>query len=249
MMIKSACHLHSTWSYDGQWSLHKIAKFFSRLGIKVLLMTEHDSGFNESRWLGYRKECKEISNNRLTVVPGMEYSDKTNTIHVLAWGDMPFLGSGTKTGRLLRLISKHKGVSVLAHPGCRDAWKLIDPSWFEYLSGIEVWNRKSDGFSPNQKSVELFLRNKELVPIAGLDFHCWRQLFPLWVNFDMSSPMTEQNVISAIREKRCCSSALAAPLSYFLEGRAAKCARLSERVRKSILQRLRSLSKNSDTVI
>ncbi|MEX0746110.1 MAG: hypothetical protein WD118_10960, partial [Phycisphaeraceae bacterium] len=91
--ITAAVHMHSDWSYDGEWPLDRLAACFARRGCRVLLMSEHDRGFDEARWQAYRQACQAASTDRLLLVPGMEYSDPTNTIHILTWGEAPFLGA------------------------------------------------------------------------------------------------------------------------------------------------------------
>src|SRR5258708_38741116 len=101
MKVLAACHVHSAWSYDGSWSLQDLSAKFSRHGCRVLMMTEHDRGFSASRLAEYREACAQASSDRLLVVPGIEYSDPTNRIHVLVWGKIPFLGEGLPTGEML----------------------------------------------------------------------------------------------------------------------------------------------------
>src|SRR5690242_19858994 len=126
-MIKAACHIHSDWSYDGKWPLGELAKEFARRGYRVLMMTEHDRGFSETRWFEYRKACAQASSIDILVVPGIEYSDADNTVHVLTWGPLPFLGENIPTGELLAKVKAANGVAVLAHPNRKEAWKQFQP--------------------------------------------------------------------------------------------------------------------------
>src|SRR3972149_9218864 len=98
MKIAVACHVHSNWSYDGSWPLEKLAPEFSARGYRVLMMTEHDRGFSEQKWRQYREKCAQVCSEKILVVPGIEYSDATNVVHVLTWGDVPFLGEKLPTG-------------------------------------------------------------------------------------------------------------------------------------------------------
>src|SRR6185312_13160507 len=95
--VRVAAHVHSEWSYDGTWSLSRIATTFARLGYRAVLLAEHDRGFDDERWLAYRAACQQASNWNLLLVPGIEYSDPANTVHVPVWGDIPFLGEGVET--------------------------------------------------------------------------------------------------------------------------------------------------------
>src|ERR1700712_2779814 len=132
MLISVACHVHSSWSYDGSWSLTTIASEFGRRGYRVVMMTEHDRGFTEARRLEHRKACAEASTDQVLIVSGIEYSDASNTVHVLTWGEISFLGEGIETIELLKMVRASDGVAVLAHPSRRSAWKLYRSDWSEY---------------------------------------------------------------------------------------------------------------------
>src|SRR5208337_4178720 len=142
MQVLAACHVHSAWSYDGSWTLDALSKKFSNRGYRVLMMTEHDRGFSEARLCEFREACAKASAEKILVLPGIEYSDSENRIHVLVWGQVPFLGEGLPTGEMLEKVRAARGFAVLAHPSRRDAWKSFEPAWSDRLLGIEVWNRK-----------------------------------------------------------------------------------------------------------
>ena len=92
--IRVAAHVHSSWSYDGRWSLSQIAATFGRLGYDAILLAEHDRGFDAERWSAYRRACADASTESMLLVPGLEYSDASNSVHVPVWGDVPFFGEG-----------------------------------------------------------------------------------------------------------------------------------------------------------
>ncbi len=94
--IRVASHVHSDWSYDGRWSLEELAAGFARRGYHAVLMAEHDRGFDDARWAEYRQTCAQAS-REILLVPGIEYSDPTNSVHVPVWGDIPFIGEGLET--------------------------------------------------------------------------------------------------------------------------------------------------------
>src|SRR3974377_1172913 len=168
--VPAAVHVHSEWSYDARWSLAKLASAFERRGCSVILAAEHDRDFSEERFQEYRRDCAAVSSDKFLIVPGIEYSDPTNTTHVLVWGDVPFIGEGLPTGDLLAAAHALGGIAVLAHPWRKDAWSTFDPEWTQYLFGIELWNRKSDGWCP-EKRVALTLKRSSLLPFVSLDFH------------------------------------------------------------------------------
>jgi len=199
--VLAACHVHSELSYDGSYTLEALSNKFSRAGYRVLLMTEHDRGFSPKRLRQLRELCDAASTSDLLVIPGIEYSDASNQVHILVWGDVPFLGENLPTRETLRGVKEAGGVAVFAHPFRRNAWQRFEPSWGDALAGIEVWNRKYDGFAPNRIAQEL-QRSAGAIPFVGLDFHTQRQSFPLAMAMDIDSTVTEQSVLDCIRARR-----------------------------------------------
>lgn len=213
MEVLAACHLHSKWSYDGSWDIETLAVRFSRRGCRVLLMTEHDRGFSAWRLDEYRRTCARASSANILVVPGVEYSDANNCVHVLVWGSVPFLGEGRPTMEVLEAARAANGLAVLAHPSRRNAWKYFDPSWISLLSGIEVWNRKYDGWAPGRRARSL-LHQAGVVPFVGLDFHTWRQSFPLTMTLELDSVISEEAVLGCLRSRRCHPRAFGISLTH-----------------------------------
>lgn len=204
--LKAVLHAHSTWSYDGVWSLHSIATLYGALGIQAVLMTEHDTGFNPSSFEAYREDCARSSTSRCVLIPGIEYSSPDNGIHILTWGLHRFLAEHRPVDHTLKAIQDAGGVAVFAHPSRRDAWQHFDDTWIPYLSGIELWNRKSDGFNMSSHALEL-LKRTHLPPIVGTDFHRLRQMWPLTQVFDIDPEMTlphtiETEITKTLRERR-----------------------------------------------
>jgi len=214
-VIKAACHIHSEWSYDGKWPLAKLVAEFGRRGYDVLLTTEHDRSFTEARLLEYRHACAQASSENVRIVPGIEYSDVDNIVHVLVWGSVPFLGEALSTPELLEKVKTAGGIAVLAHPSRKKAWKRFDPEWVPNLLGIEVWNRKTDGWAPS-KSAAALLNKTSLLPFVGTDFHTPRQFFPLTTELEIQSPVTETSVLECLKSRRCRATALNMSLEEFL---------------------------------
>jgi hypothetical protein len=200
-VIKAACHIHSDWSYDGKWSLSRVAAEFGRRGYRVLLMTEHDRGFSEVRLFEYREACTRASSEQVIVVPGIEYSDASNTVHILTWGPVPFLGEALPTAELLETVKAASGIAVLAHPSRKEAWKKFESQWVPNLLGIEIWNRKTDGWAPSKTAAPL-IQGTSLLPFVGMDFHTRRQFFPLSTELQISGPVNEHLVLECLRSRR-----------------------------------------------
>lgn len=196
--IRTAVHLHTDWSYDGSLTLDQLAEGLAKRKYRAALMTEHDRGFDQTRWTEYQTACRAASRDDLLLVPGIEYSDPENRVHILVWGeDIGFFGEGLETLDLLRMASEHDAVAVMAHPWRRGAWERFTPEWAEHLVGIELWNRKSDGFAPSEQAAELIARH-ELWPVASLDFHRPRQFFPLSMQLEAVNCDAE-SLIGAMR--------------------------------------------------
>jgi len=206
-----------------------------------MLMTEHDRGFTVERLLEYREACARTTSEKILLVPGIEYSDAANRVHVLVWGPVPFLGEGLPTSSMLEAVRRAGGLAVLAHPSRRDAWKSFEPSWAERLLGIEAWNRKYDGWTPS-KTAPALLQSFDAVPFVGLDFHTWRQSFPLGMALELQSEVSEAAVLESLRSRRCRAEALGIPLEHGMLRKALPVLKLAEKSRRvgaSIVRRAR----------
>lgn len=232
MEILAVCHVHSSWSYDGSWSLEALSDKFSQRGCRVLMMTEHDRGFSEERLKEYRRACSQASSDKILVVPGIEYSDAANRVHVLVWGPVPFLGEGLPTGEMLKAVKDAHGVAVLAHPSRRSAWQCFSPEWADHLLGIEVWNRKYDGWAPSETAPTL-LRQTDAIRFVGLDFHTQRQSFPLAMAMDVEGGVTGETIIDCLHARRCSPRAFGAPLGREIFRKALPMMRIAERSRRT----------------
>ncbi len=176
--MRIVLHAHSEWSYDGSWTLPALARLFGRMGADAVLMTEHDTGFDPARFGEYRAACAAASTSACRLVPGIEYSSPDNAVHILTWGLTEFLAESRPTLETLERAAGQGGAAVLAHPARREAWRLFDPAWIPLLSGIELWNRKTDGVAPGAEARRL-LAETGLPPTVGMDFHRSRHLWPL----------------------------------------------------------------------
>lgn len=179
------------------------------------MMTEHDQGFTPSRYHEYRDACARASSSEMLVVPGIEYSDAANRVHVLVWGEVSFLGNALPTIEVLERTAAADGVAVLAHPTRKDAWKCFEPWWADKLAGIEMWNRKYDGWAQSTTASAL-LEATATLPFVGLDFHTRRQSFPLGMVLDVEMDVSEQRVLECLRLGRCHPRVFGLPLSHKL---------------------------------
>lgn len=202
-LLKVVLHAHSTWSYDGRWTLSQIAEFFGARGVDAVMMSEHDTGFDPSSFQLYCSECSAASSKKCTLIPGIEYSSPDNDIHILTWGLDRFLAEHRPVLETLKRVKEANGVAVFAHPIRRGAYQKFDDAFVPYLDGIEVWNRKSDGVAPGSEAKALVARTG-LPATVGVDFHRLRHYWPLFhqIEIEIESTDLEGELVRAIREKR-----------------------------------------------
>lgn len=204
MRARIVLHAHSTWSYDGHWSVEKLARTVSGFGANVLMMTEHSQLFDHARMAEYRAECHAASGPRIRVIPGMEYSTERNETHILTWGVDDYLGEELSVDTILDAVARANGIAIFAHPNRRDVWKKFDPAWAKKLYAMEAWNRKSDGLAPSEPAMRLIAQHG-LAPVVSLDFHRRRQLFPLYNVLEAPDDLLsrdESAIVELIRTSR-----------------------------------------------
>jgi hypothetical protein len=234
-VVRAAVHVHSDWSYDGTWPLDRLVEAFQRRGYAAVLMAEHDRGFDENRWSAYVEACALASRPGFVVVPGMEYSDAENAVHVAVWGAQSFLGAGLNTLDLLRRTAAVGGVSMLAHPGRRSAWHRLEPECFRLLFGVETWNRKYDGWAPSAEADAVLRTRRGLVELGGLDFHTARQFFPLSLSIDCEIPSSTASILEALKHRRCTSRMFFLDIARTRRGALLRVARGAESLRRGLL--------------
>ena len=242
MRALAAPHVHSAWSDDASWSLSDIADGFRRRGYRGVLLSEHSRAFVEADLGAYHAACAEASTPELLLVPGIEYNDPENLVHITVWGDVPFFGHTPQISDLLPRVSGAGGVSVLAHPWRRDAWKRFDPRWADHLTAVEVWNRKYDGLAPNRRALNL-ARQAGLAPFASLDFHTSRQFFPLGMELllDDAEPVNPQSIYKALRNRAFEPRAFNRPARHFAGGPGLLALEAVEHSRRLVRKPLRGL--------
>jgi hypothetical protein len=236
--VIAAPHVHSTWSYDGRWTLADLARGFHRRGYDAVLTAEHDRGWNAARWAEYRSACVEASAAGALLVPGIEYADADDTVHVAVWGDLPFLGEGEESGRLVERAAQLGAVCVLAHPERRAAWRRLAPAVLESLAGVELWNRKYDGWAPGRAGRALAGKDG-LRAFVGLDFHTARQFFPLALALEVEGEPTVESIYATLREGRFEATAFGLPAGRWVSQPTLTIARSAERIRRPVARRIR----------
>ncbi len=232
-IVKAAFHVHSEWSYDAKLPLGEVAALFRRHRYDAVFMCEHDRGFSAERLRAYVAACEEASLDGPLLVPGIEYADAEDRVHIPVWGPVPFLGEGVPTTGLLQAVAEHNGVSVLAHPLRRDAWEIVDPDWLQRCTGIEIWTRKWDGWAPNRRACQ-WAADAGLVGVAALDLHRPGQIFPLAMELEIAAPLTVEACVDALRQG-CCHAVIGGlPAAPLTKGAIAGAARAVEQLRRPV---------------
>lgn len=237
--VRAAFHVHSTWSFDGRWSLETIAQSLRRRRYDIVMVSEHSQGLDQESWQRLRAACGELSDDRLLLVPGIEYRDPTNTVHTPVWGDIPFLGDGLVTSSLLERVADLGGLATLAHPGRQSAWRSFDPSWAKHLVGIEVWNRKYDGTAPSESGLRLS-KAWNIPPLVSLDFHGRRQFFPLAMTVPSTGQqLSESLVLDALRARSLRPTFMRMPIDTWSTGPGRQALAVAEKARSGVAPWLR----------
>ena len=209
--MRVVLHAHSTWSYDGRWSLSRIARAYGALGVDAVMMSEHDTGFDPESFGAYRAACAAASTGRCTLIPGIEYSSPDNDIHMLTWGLDRFLAEHAPVLETLFDVQEAGGAAIFAHPVRRGAWEAFDPAWVPYLSGIELWNRKSDGITVGDQAARL-MTETGLPVTVGQDFHRLRHMYPLTMKVARPTGDLEAGLVAALRAGAMVPHAFRRPL-------------------------------------
>lgn len=229
MRIRAALHVHSTWSYDGTCSLTEVAALFRRFGYGCVLMSEHSRTFDEARWLEYRSACASAS-DQILLIPGIEYEDAANDVHVLVWGAESFFGAAPETLDMLRRVRAERALAILAHPNRRGALGRVTGESGSLLDGIEIWNRRYDGWVPPMPIPAL---EGDVLETVGLDFHRRLDFFPLALELDVTSPLSAEAVVDAIRMARYVRTLAGIPVSRVAGGPGRRVAASLDRARKA----------------
>lgn len=240
MRVRAAAHIHSEWSDDAAWPLERLVESFRKRHCSVLLMCEHSRGFSDAKWSRYVEACAKASTADVLVVPGIEYNDSDNVVHVPVWGDLPFLGEEPDIAEVLARAEAEDGIAVFAHPWRKDAWKRFDPEWAKRLTAVEIWNRKYDGWAPNRAALA-YQKELDLPGFVSLDFHTARQFFPLAMELTLDGELNRTAVESALRDGRFEALAFSRSALKLATGPAARLLAAAEGARSLAARAVRAL--------
>lgn len=216
--IRLACHVHTEWSDDADWNLKRLARVLRAAGFHGALLCDHDRTMTEDRRRKQVAACRTASTSQFLFVPGVEYQDPDHVVHMPVYGDIPFFSRSPNMGELLAYAAEAGGAAVFAHPGRRDAHTRFDEAWVPHLSGIEVWNRKYDGITPNRWAIDT-ANSTGLPGFTALDFHGPRQIYPLAMTLHIAGPTSPSQIIDSLRAGDCHPSAFGLAPEAYASGR------------------------------
>ena len=172
MILVGISHSHTKYSYDGKLSLREFKQFLVERNIDFALITEHTDFLEAQEGEKFIKECHNLSDEKITLIPGFEvpYRDA----HILMIDVDHFVKTGECNGAELEKWRKHAQIAVWAHPH-RNRYLLYD-AIKKVIDGIEVWNSQYDGkHAPRMKVLNslqgLRERGGNVFAYAGIDFH------------------------------------------------------------------------------
>ena len=239
--VRCAMHVHTTTSFDGRWALERVAAALRRRGYGAVFTAEHSQSLDDATWRDYRERCQRLSGPGFTVVPGVEYRDAANVVHLPTWGELPFLGDHLPVPLLLERLSELGGAAVWAHPGRREAHLSFDPDWAHHLAGIEVWNRKYDGWAPRAIALELATQ-WDLPAIASLDFHRRRQFSSLATWLEPEGPPTEASLVAALIAGHVSAGFLGRPVERWTRGPSRRVLSVADASRRHAARQVRRVT-------
>jgi hypothetical protein len=137
-------------------------------------MTEHAEDLDPSIWTRYRERCGELSDDRVRIIPGLEFRFAGFPgVHLLALGLERWMEPATP-GEFFDLAAGNARFTGAAHPVAYD-YALPDEVATR-VDAIEVWNTQyNTRYLPDPRAIELLQRVRrtrpEVVGFAGLDQH------------------------------------------------------------------------------
>jgi hypothetical protein len=172
--LTAVVHVHSSYSHDGRDSLEDLREFGLAHGIKLIGMTDHAEDLKPAQYAAYIEHCGAVSDDRLRIVPGLEFRFKGYPgLHLLALGLMKWI-EPAQPREFIDEAKKHSAFTIVAHPVLA-GYHL--PSEVEAgIDAIEVWNASyNTRYLPDPEAISLLhrvrSRRPEVVGIAGLDQH------------------------------------------------------------------------------
>ena len=138
MDIYGYSHLHTKYT-DGDLDLSKIKELLLNQGASFAFITEHREYFDAQKYEKYFQECRQLSDDKIIFVPGLEIAVGRN--HILVLGVEKYYEDDSSIN-LLKRYKADGNLIIWAHP--HRSRYLITADVSELLDGIEIWNSSYD---------------------------------------------------------------------------------------------------------
>ncbi|MGE0352565.1 MAG: PHP domain-containing protein [Gemmatimonadales bacterium] len=167
-------HVHSDRSHDGRDSLADLYRFALERGIGFVGLTDHAEDLDGAGYREIVEECAELSDERVQLIPGLEYRFAGYPgLHLLALGLPGWIDPRTP-GEFVALTREGPSFTIVAHP-LLPKYRVPE----EVRAGvdaIEIWNAAyNTRYLPDPRAIRLLheIRRSrpEVVGTAGLDQH------------------------------------------------------------------------------
>jgi hypothetical protein len=167
-------HIHSDYSRDGLDSLEHLREWGLERGIHFIGLADHAEDFDEELFEAYSVRCRDLSDERLRLISGLEFRFAGYTgLHLLALDLSRWIAPRTPQ-EFLTQTRGAAGLTVLAHP-VLSRYRIPD-AVLNGIDAVEVWNASyNTRFLPDPRAIRLLHtlreRRPEVVGTAGLDQH------------------------------------------------------------------------------
>jgi predicted metal-dependent phosphoesterase TrpH len=196
--FRGLIHIHTTYSYDGTFSLQDFVNLAKSRHYDFIILTEHAEDFDEKKMQIVVNECSNVSDEAFLVIPGLEFN--VNGIHILGIGIENYIRE-TEPGELIRKIHENNGLAVLAHTA---DYKSVPYAHLKDVDLIEIWNpRYGERLSPSITSIHVLYEfrtmKKTYIASGGLDFHTIKDLVHLHQSV-FCDRLTQRDILTSLEQ-------------------------------------------------
>lgn len=167
-------HVHSSYSHDGRDSLTALRKFALSRRINFIGLTDHAEDLSADRWPDFVDECHVVSDDRVRLIPGLEFRFAGfSGLHLLAIGLDRWISPETPAA-FVRECLPSPAFTIMAHPILADY--QVPAAVRAGIHAIEVWNAAyNTRYLPDPRAIRLLhdirAERPNVVGTAGLDQH------------------------------------------------------------------------------
>lgn len=167
-------HVHSHYSHDGLDSLPALREICLARKISFVGLTDHAEDLTPAIFDRYVEECRALSDDRLQLIPGLEYRFAGFAgLHLLALGLGRWIAPRTPE-EFAEAAPTAAAFTIVAHPIL--ATYRLPPTVQAHIDAVEVWNATyNTRYLPDPAAVavlhQLRRARPSVVGVAGLDQH------------------------------------------------------------------------------